>query len=143
MLVFGSFLIFDSQSLRYPIMLMSVINMKPICPYCGKPVGFVGIKWNSKKRYRYNYRPEWDGMRVHLMCENNLVKESIEQNCRTCNTCVYLKESNKFALETGLIPLPKYECGKLGIELTSSTLPKPNECSHHTLRTELFKQQTR
>jgi hypothetical protein len=111
-----------------------------ICPYCGKPVGFLGVTWKSKKNY--GYKPEWNGMRVHLMCGNNLFIEGRDQNFRTCNKCVYLKESHKFALETGLMPLPKYECGKLGIELTSSNMPKPNECPYHTLRKELFKQQT-
>ena len=119
---------------------MSQKNNQEICPYCGKPVGFLSVTWKSKNEH--NYKSEWNGMRVHLMCANKLSLEAREQNCRTCAPCVYAKESHKFALETGLIPLPKYECGKLNIELTLSNMPKPNECPHHTLRKELFKQQT-
>jgi|GEM_PF-4623974 len=118
---------------------MSQKSIKELCPYCGKHVGFLGVKWTSKKSMLYNYKPEWVGMRLHLICENKLMNDANEQK-RVCATCVYVKESHKFALETGLIPLPKYECGKLGIELTLSNTPKPNECPYHTLRKELFKQ---
>jgi hypothetical protein len=117
---------------------MSQNNNKEICPYCGKPVGFLSVRWKSKKRW--HYKSEWEGKRVHLTCESKLVHEGTEQNNKTCTTCVYVKESHKFALETGLIPLPRYECGKLGIELISSNMPKPNECPYHKLRKELFKQ---